>query len=251
MEKKDARTGRRQQDCGKVKADDDETGRHSLSTSPSTLGSLSASKSSVILKAHLVEQIGQVQVNLTQEIPISTQRRILKDGKRCFTGRRYRGQLSRQKKTRNTGTARCWQKKRQQTVYERIGFFVTVNAFRRNTGSAFTRKTLSKITGIITIGPVVENHISSEMAGRSIATQRTTYPSLSLVYRRALQGQLAYISDIFIAGNHDSHGASSSNKKWEYEWGSTGEPVAWTSINRKHQEMKTTWKNAETCRMIC
>ena len=36
-------------------------------------------------------------------------------------------------------------------------------------------------------GPAVRNHISSKMAGRSIATQRTTYLSLSLVYRQALQ----------------------------------------------------------------
>ena len=41
-----------------------------------------------------------------------------------------------------------------------------------------------------TIGPVVSNHISSKMTERSIATQRTTYPSLSLVYRQALQPHL-------------------------------------------------------------
>ena len=47
--------------------------------------------------------------------------------------------------------------------------------------------TSAKITGIITIGPVVKNHISSKMAGRSIATQGTAYPSMSLVYRQVLQ----------------------------------------------------------------
>ena len=39
-------------------------------------------------------------------------------------------------------------------------------------------------------GPVVRNHISSKMAGRSIAIRRTTCRSLSLVYRQALPAHL-------------------------------------------------------------
>ena len=42
-----------------------------------------------------------------------------------------------------------------------------------------------------------------------------------------------YFSNIFIAGNRNSHGASSINKKWEFDWGSTRKLVAWTSRNRK------------------
>ena len=48
----------------------------------------------------------------------------------------------------------------------------------------------AKITGIITIGPVVTNHISSKKARRSIAIRRTSYKSLSLVYRQAPQAHL-------------------------------------------------------------
>ena len=40
-------------------------------------------------------------------------------------------------------------------------------------------------------------------------------------------------SYIFSAGNRDSYGASSINKKWDYEWRSTGKPVAWTSRTEK------------------
>ena len=52
-----------------------------VSTSSSTVRSPLASQSLGILKAP-VEQIGQVRWNLMQEIPITTQRRVLKDGKK-------------------------------------------------------------------------------------------------------------------------------------------------------------------------
>ena len=38
-----------------------------------------------------------------------------------------------------------------------------------------------KIIGVLTTGPVVRNHFSSKMAGKSIATQRTGHHSLSMV----------------------------------------------------------------------
>ena len=71
----------------------------------------------------------------------------------------------------------------------------------------------TKITGIFTIGPVVRNHISSKMAGRSIAMRRTTYHSFAVVYRQLLHLIFTYFSYIFIAGNRGSHRASSINKK--------------------------------------
>ena len=49
---------------------------------------------------------------------------------------------------------------------------------------------LCEYHGVVTVGPVVRNQISSKMAGRPIATQRTMYPSLFLVYRQALQPHL-------------------------------------------------------------
>ena len=94
--------------------------------------------------------------------------------------------------------------------------------------------------GKITMGPVVKSHISPKKAKELIATQRTMYPSLSLVYLRVLQAHRGF------------HGASSSSKKWKYEWGSTGKPVAWTSRNGKPNiKMTTKRKYEETCRMIC
>ena len=63
----------------------------SVSTSSSTVNSPTASKSLVILKAPCRTDWFQVQGNLTQEITITTQRRVLKNGKeRCICGRKYR-----------------------------------------------------------------------------------------------------------------------------------------------------------------
>ena len=73
----------------------------SVSTSSSTVNSPIASKSPGILKA-LCRTDGQVQGNLTQEIPITTQRRVLKDCKTVLYWTEVQGNLSRQKKTRNT-----------------------------------------------------------------------------------------------------------------------------------------------------
>ena len=77
---KDARTGRRRQDRGNVKADDDEPGFHCL-------GKFFDCRIRLRRKArryskHPVEKNGQVQGKLTQEIAITTQRRVLKDGKK-------------------------------------------------------------------------------------------------------------------------------------------------------------------------
>ena len=114
-------------------------------------------------------------------------------------------------------------KRRGNSVCQRIGFIRDSNASWRYTGSYLTRKTRAKITGRTTIGPVVRNHISSNMAERSIPW------SIDKLFKLSY----AFISNIFIAGNRNSHGASRINKKWEYDWGSTRKLVAWTSRNRK------------------
>ena len=78
----------------------------------------------------------------------------------------------------------------EATVYVReLDLFVTVMLLE-DTPGGFHLENSAKITGIIIIGPVVRKHISSTMAERSIATQRTLYPSLSLVYRQVLQPHL-------------------------------------------------------------
>ena len=72
-----------------------------VSRSSSSVQSPSASKSLGCSK-HIVEQIGQVQGNLRQEISITTQRRVLKDGKkRCVSGRKSR-QTCRDRRRRGT-----------------------------------------------------------------------------------------------------------------------------------------------------
>ena len=69
--------------------------------------------------------------------------------------------------------------KEEATVYVReLDSFVTVMLLE-NKPAVLSSDNSAKITGVITIGPVVRNHISSKMAGRWIATRRTTY----LVYR--------------------------------------------------------------------
>ena len=67
----------------------------------------------------------------------------------------------------------------EATVYVReLDSFVTVMLLE-NKPAVLSSDNSAKITGVITIGPVVRNHVSSKMAGRWIATRRTTY----LVYR--------------------------------------------------------------------
>ena len=83
-------------------------------------------------------------------------------------------------------TAKCKQKKKRPCMSEN---WLTRDsqASRRHTSHL---ENSAKITGRITIRPVVRNYISSKTAERPIATRRTTYLSLSLVYRQALQAQL-------------------------------------------------------------
>ena len=76
VREKDARTGRRGEDCGKVKADDDELGLICLDKF------FDSEQSDCVEKPGILEQIGQVQGNLTKEIAITTQRRVFKDGKK-------------------------------------------------------------------------------------------------------------------------------------------------------------------------
>ena len=79
------------------------------------------------------------------------------------------------------------QTKGEATVYIReLDLFATV-CFSK---MFFHSENSAKITGTITIGPVVRNHISSKMARELIATQRTVHHSLSLVCRQALQPHL-------------------------------------------------------------
>ena len=90
---KDARTGRRQQD------DDDEPGHHCLDKFFDCAESSCVEKPRGYSK-HPVEQIGQAQRNLTQEIPITTQRRVLKDGKKMQFWIEVRGNSSLQETQR-------------------------------------------------------------------------------------------------------------------------------------------------------
>ena len=77
--------------------------------------------------------------------------------------------------------------KEEATIYvKEMDLFVTVT-FLEETSQFFRSESSAKNLGVVTIGPVARNHISSKMAGKSFATQRTMYHSLSLVYRRVLQ----------------------------------------------------------------
>ena len=91
----------------------------------------------------------------------------------------------------------------------------------------------AKITGIITIGPVVRNHISSKwqqdgMQHGELRALRCPW-SIDKLFKLIF----TYISYNFIAGSRNSNTASRMNWKWECEWWSTRKPVAGTSRNRK------------------
>ena len=77
-------------------------------------------------------------------------------------------------------TARCKPQNRLQCMSENC-IYSWQYCFSKMHLQFFDSENFAKIPGKITIGPVVRNHISSKMAGRSIARQRTTYLSLSLV----------------------------------------------------------------------
>ena len=80
--------------------------------------------------------------------------------------------------------------KEKATVYvQELDLFVT-GRLLEDTPAGSHLENYPKIMGRTTIGPVVRNHTSSKMAGRSIAIRRTTYHPLSLVYRQALQAHL-------------------------------------------------------------
>ena len=93
--------------------------------------------------------------------------------------------------------------KDEATVYVReLDLFVTV-ILVADTGKSFTRKTLRRSRVQPPLDLSSETHLM-KMVRKSIATRRTTYHSLSLVHRQALEADPTYISYIFIAGSRNS-----------------------------------------------
>ena len=125
-------------------------------------------------------------------------------------------------------------KRRGDGICQRIGFIRDSNASWRYISSSFTWKTLRRTLGKVTIGPVVKNHISTKMAGRSITTDNELCTiRCPWFIDEFFDFILTYFSYIFIAGYCDYHGIYSNRKKWEYKWICTEKPVAWVSRKRK------------------
>ena len=81
--------------------------------------------------------------------------------------------------------------KAEATVYVKNWIYSWRLCFWKTHLQFFHSGSSAKIMGIHTTGPAVKNHNSPKMARKSIATQRTTYWSLSsLVFRPARQAQL-------------------------------------------------------------
>ena len=140
-------------------------------------------------------------------------------------------------------------KRRGDVACQRIGFIRDSNALRRYTGSSFTRNS-AKITGIITIGPVVRKHISSKMAGRSLATQRTTSLHCPWSIDKFFNLTFTYFSYIIIAGSRNSHIPHHQEVRvWVRKYTET---CRMDQLKSKTQtKMTTTKKYKETCRVIC
>ena len=119
------------------------------------------------------------------------------------------------------------------SVCQRIGFIRDSEASRRYTGCSITRKTLRRSRVLFPLDQWSEttSHQKWQTDRMHHGEQRTIrYPwSIDKFFKLIF----TYISNIFIARSRNSHEASRINKKWEYEWGSTGKPVAWISRNRK------------------
>ena len=76
-------------------------------------------------------------------------------------------------------------KKEEARVHVReLGLLVTGDASGKYTGSSFTWKTLRRILGIVIIGRVARNHVSSRKARKFIATHQIMYHSSYLVSPR-------------------------------------------------------------------
>ena len=79
--------------------------------------------------------------------------------------------------------------KEEATVYlKELDLFVTVSFSKIHLPFSHSENS-AKITDISTSGPVVRNHNTLKMAHEYNAARRTSYRSLSLVYRQALQAQ--------------------------------------------------------------
>ena len=100
-------------------------------------------------------------------------------------------------------------------ICQGIGFIRDSNALEDTLAWQFFHlENFAKINGIFTIGPVVKTPHLIKNGRKSIATRRTTYQSLSLAYRQALQAHRhLHISHMFIAGSRNSNGASRIKKK--------------------------------------
>ena len=83
------------------------------------------------------------------------------------------------------------QTKEEATVYVReMDLFVTVMLLEDATGSSFTWRTLRRSRAQLPLDQWSETTSHQKRQERSYATRRTTYPSVSLVYRQAFQAHL-------------------------------------------------------------
>ena len=105
------------------------------------------------------------------------------------------------------------QTKEEATVYvKELDLFVTVMLLEELL-AVLPQGNSVRIMGVHTTGPAVKNHISSKMAGKSIAKIRTTYYSLSLVYQRVPLRHL----HLLLQHIHRRVLYLTSGKKWKYE----------------------------------
>ena len=117
---------------------------------------------------------------------------------------------------------RAANKRRGKSECQRIGFIRDSNASRRYTGSAFIGETLRRSRKQLPLDQWSET--TSHQKWQDDQLQHSELRTLRCPWSvdKLFNLTFTYFSYIFIGGKRDSHGASSINRKWEYELRSTG-----------------------------
>ena len=124
-----------------------------------------------------------------------------------------------------TANGRSANKRRSDRESQRFGLVRDSKASRRYTASSFTRNTLRGSRVQLPLDQRSETTSHHKWQEDQLQHSELRTPRCPWSVDKFFNFIFTYFSDIFIAGSRNSYGASRINKKWEYEWGSTGKPV--------------------------
>ena len=129
---------------------------------------------------------------------------------------RWNGNRKHLKKSDDGGNSqrRGANKRRGNSVCQRIGVILYSNASRGYTCSSVTRKTLRRSWEKLPLDQWSETTSHQKWLEDQLQLSEVRTLRCSWSIDKFLNFIFTYFSYIFIAGHRDSHGASSNNKKW-------------------------------------